>query len=254
MRLNGAQVTELRVTPELQKKWDDKLSRAQPLAPRDLQGQLTQGEYDIFSNEFDKFCERYVVSELQLMNADLGVGSLTDYSVAVLGSGLGRGLGFIPSAIDLGMKINLYDLSLKALEFSKRRLNKLPKSVRKLVRDNTYFHHEQIQGLEGQVGYDSKLIVMSQFLQILPPCIMRAVMKSCAENLRQCFDCRIVIIHRVDNHVDDIPGDTRRYTEADLLTPLREGLYNEPIEITRRSKIFPYFNYHDYRAITIARL
>lgn len=255
LRTGSTQVIEQTLQQTLQKYWDSKLSGDRALAPRDLHDSLSQSEYDEGNRDFGRFSSLYIKTELELMDSLHGRDSLADGYVSIAGIGLGREIGFVKTAMQMGMKINIHDVSEKALSMVEKKIAKFSPGIRSRV--TTY--HEEIDGSEGQIVHDSKLIIMSQFLQILEPGVMLAVMRSLAVNFQQCEECRLIIIHPFHNEENVGWGDTNPYSLDELLDPLNKELNGEMVGVVRQGpteqhEYFRYFGYHNYKALTIAKL
>src|SRR5690606_9303756 len=100
----------------LQRKWDKKLRGRFALAPRDMHGSLEPKKYRDYNARFDNFCSNYIAQELKDIAAMFPATALQDDVVSVVGVGLARGLGFIPLANELGLRVKLYDISEYALK------------------------------------------------------------------------------------------------------------------------------------------
>jgi hypothetical protein len=220
------------ITPDLAAHWTEKLTGRYALAPRELQGKLSPYQYALHNSNFSSFCSRYIETELRNMHQDWGEIALFRKQVAVFGVGLGRGLDFIPLANDLRMQVGMYDLCDVALGHAESAVQK-----HNAVRTNLTRCIE-LSGHDGEIPPNTALIVMSQFLQVLPYHRMKAVMYRIARH-RERTQCRVIIVHPRNNPFAHW-GDTQPYPISELLT-----------SDVVRSEGFCYFDIHDYLALSV---
>ena len=241
-----AQTQTQQLSQMLQQKWDKKLRGRFALAPRDMHDTLDQSQYRDYNAQFDNFCSNYVAEELTNLATAFPPVALQGDVVSLIGIGLARGLGFIPLANQLGLRVKLYDVSEYALKLGEQVLQS-PENIANYHRNSTEL--VEITGSEGEISFNSRLIVMPQFLQILPVPTMKKVMAAMRDHM-QWNDCRLVIVHPLGNN-DAVWGDTIPYQLADILAPLdRPG--KPQVEVIR-SQTHRYFGRHNYTAFTVAR-
>lgn len=233
---------------ELERKWNKKLRKSRSLAPKDMQSRMSKETYNTFCQEFDIFVSNYIEQELNLLAQSFSIDQIEDDVVSVVGVGLARGLGFIPKANAMGMKVNLYDISDEALKRGTQVL--CSKGNSKFCNVNST-HKVEITGSEGEISLDSRLIVMSQFLQILPEQLMQEVMARMAQHMI-LKNSRIIIVHPFENGNNVVWGDTIEYSLDEIVSPLQIALlkYDQNVITVREADIM-YFNRHHYKAFTL---
>ncbi len=248
--ITDAEVSVVSKVRDLELHWKEKLSHPFALAPLALREVgMSLDVYAKHTKEFDNFCSQFVISALSGMSNEWGRSALSNKVVSVLGPGMGRGLKFVAFANNfLKMRIELLDLSDTALELvdDVLRRMKTPKINESRKIEITGVHPNEI-------SFDSKLVVMSQFLQVLPYYRVQAIMSRMGDHML-ANNCRLIIVHPVGNDEAEW-GDTIEYSESEILTPLNNALFPARFRVQKLDeRHFLYFQRHHYRASLYARI
>lgn len=237
-----AMIPELVLNQFLVNKWNDKLSKPHSLAPRNIGGLISDEEYNNHNDSFSDFCSNYFKSQLEIMNSEET--DLDGFEVTIVGLGLARGLKFIPFANDLNLTVNLFDVSDVAIANAKKVLKKM-----NALKQNG-LHQIEITGSEGEIPTDSKLVCVSQFVQILTPELMFGFMKWLKDPM-QLRNARIAMIHPFGSDNPNAHwGDTTPYELFELIEPI-ESATGTTVSCSEILK-FNYFNCHIYSAFTLS--
>lgn len=177
-RQEYGQIPELHQQLErLERHWSNKLllceSNRYPLAPVDLKesGLVIEGEYVFQNAAFGRFVSSKMREELSFLDKKLLC--LNNPVIEIFGAGLARDLGWIRTAVSLGCKVNIRDVSRVAIEYASRAFTDL------VSRDSVRFIEGEIETtLKSEPIDPARVVIMfgSQFIQVQKKPKMRRLM------------------------------------------------------------------------------
>jgi len=197
--------------------WNRKLTASEqnpyPLAPKDMVGKISPEDYESENERFGLFCSSIMSAEVSSL-VEPTFKNLVFPRIDVLGAGLGRDLGWMNQAMDLGCYVKVYDLSRVARE----RIEKNSDFSKHLG-----YHLEVVQSEIVSCWNDDEVLIYfaSQFVQVQKRAKMQRLMRHFGSILKYSFlgfKPALYLVHPFGkDNLGVTWGDTTPYSEEEIM-------------------------------------